>query len=893
MAAMTISKPTLPLEILSLIVDHLSAPDMISFARVSRRVCEMVCEDSRWVRRLRATGCWDEGEARRGAGGKRGSRQRVEDVGDRRGTKMDSNVVNGKGRPEAEVLFDASPKEVVYRNGIRSGGGVKRRGDVDGFEGVRFAAAAITDTGAAVRDPQEALQAVKRVRSIRGQARQEYGELYSAVGTFYHDAIVVERPMNAKLFNVYGMPEEQAQMLSQVRMLSWSDFSPGSAGRAEKIDEIFNVFDTSALLEFRQGYEYQDIRGRMRQYARVMHILNGGKSAVDLFLHDNRMIANKDKLGGAKDCVDYSMGYGSLSLEKVQAYFERLANAFEQEASVVNTVFVNKEEVLLRLLEQTGEVILRPFLRDILEDARMRGTSMYLKMISGTFAATKQLITENCLSTDSDEQVVVRAMGVVAKIYEPHLATYLAEELAGFKQKADQEIRQWDQALQEQSASTESFLMSNVNRQADKKDFMSSFRKVVMMPVNLLPSFSSPAAQKDHAKKLVDGEAAASLPPRSSTPNPLAVARSATPSLPVEAPTTELAAKAALMNTRLDNIKALFSIEVALNLVHAAKSSLERVAQFITLGGTPGSAAKQTAASIFITLLQTVGVRHVKTGFDTAISHLAQYNSRSSPTTSSPASVSRPQVASLTTFLELVNVGDLIQQMLDVFYESELVRLRISDRNDFLDPCLKQKKAFEALLDERVASGLSKGIDVLMEEVEYICATTQLPSDFNPNVFFDIGPTKTCNVVLDLVRTHTGMLTGATEKSLLDVFTGEIGLRLFQAVSKHIKRQRISTQGALPLISDLTAYNNYIVTFRNTDLNNYFTALREVSQIYLIEGKSDRDINEMASVISDGDRYKGIFTTEEVVEFAERRTDWLLVRSKVEKRVQGDGCVTM
>ena len=890
---MTISKPTLPLEILSLIVDHLSAPDMMSFARVSRIVCEMVYEDSRWIRRLRATGCWDEGEARRSAGGKRENRQKMEDGGNRRGTMMDSNVVNGKGRPEAEVLFDASPRKVALRNGMKSGGGLGRRGDADGFESVKYAAPEGIEHGAVVRDPKDALQAMKRARSIRGHAKQEYGKLYSAIGTFYHDALVVEKPMNAKLFKVYELPEEQAQMLSQVRMLSWSDLSPGSGMRAEKIEEIISVFDMSALLEFRQGYEYRDIQGRMRQYARVMHILNGGKSAVDLFLNDNRMIVNKDQIGGVNDCMDYSMGYSSLSLEKVQAYFERLANAFEQEAGVVHTVFVNKEEVLLRLLEQTGEMILRPFLKDVLEDARMRGTSMYLRMISGTFAATKQLIMENCLSKDSEEQVVVRAMGVVETIYEPHLETYLAEELAGFKQKADQEIRQWDQALQEQSASTESFLMSNVNRQADKKDFMSSFRKVVMMPVNLLPSFSSPAVQKDHEKKLVDGEPSASLTPRPSTPNPLAVTRSATPSLPAEAPTTELAAKAALMNTRLDNIKGLFSIEVALNLVHAAKSSLERVAQFITLGGSPGSAAKQTAASIFIILLQTVGVRHVKTGFDTAISHLAQYNSRNSPTASSPASAIRPQVAPLTTFLELVNVGDLIQQMLDVFYESELVRLRISDRNDFLDPCLKQKKAFEALLDERVASGLSKGIDVLMEEVEYISATTQLPSDFNPNVFFDIGPTKTCNMVLDLVRTHTSMLTGATEKSLLDVFTGEIGLRLFQAVSKHIKRQRISTQGALPLISDLTAYNNYIVTFRNTDLNNYFTALREVSQIYLIEGKSDRDINEMASVISDGDRYNGIFTTEEVVEFAERRTDWLAVRSKVEKRVQGDGCVVM
>ena len=30
----------------------------------------------------------------------------------------------------------------------------------------------------------------------------------------------------------------------------------------------------------------------------------------------------------------------------------------------------------------------------------------------------------------------------------------------------------------------------------------------------------------------------------------------------------------------------------------------------------------------------------------------------------------------------------------------------------------------------------------------------------------------------------------------------------------------------------------------------------------------------MATIIADGDRYKGIFNVEEVLEFAERRNDW-------------------
>jgi recyclin-1 len=137
------------------------------------------------------------------------------------------------------------------------------------------------------------------------------------------------------------------------------------------------------------------------------------------------------------------------------------------------------------------------------------------------------------------------------------------------------------------------------------------------------------------------------------------------------------------------------------------------------------------------------------------------------------------------------------------------------------------------------------------------------------------------------------MLHGATEKTLLDVFVGEVGLRLFGALCKHIKRQRISTVGAIPLISDMTLYANYIAGFKNPDLNNYFVALREVAQIFLVGGEKERDIKEMAGVISDGERFRGVFPVEEVVEFAERRADWLVVRARVERRVQGDNCVVM
>lgn len=345
------------------------------------------------------------------------------------------------------------------------------------------------------------------------------------------------------------------------------------------------------------------------------------------------------------------------------------------------------------------------------------------------------------------------------------------------------------------------------------------------------------------------------------------------------------------MNSKLEGIRSLFSIEVALNLVHAAKSSLERAAQFVQLGGEAGKAAQQQCEAIFVLLLQILGTRHVKAGFDKAVDHLSNYNPRES------TGHSEPGVQPLVTFLELVNVGDLIQQILDVFYEQELIGANLTDRNDFLDAANKEKKKFEQMLDERVAAGLNKGIDVLMEEVEYTFATMQLPTDFNPapladakHQTLDIGPSETAKRIADLVSSHTRMLVGSTDKSMLDVFNQEVGLRLFTALCKHLKRQRISVDGSIKLISDMTHYFTCIETLKNQDLLLYFTALRELSQIYLIDPS---DSKELATIIADGDRFHGIFRAEEVYEFAERRADWYQVKRSVERAMYGIGCVVM
>ena len=522
---------------------------------------------------------------------------------------------------------------------------------------------------------------------------------------------------------------------------------------------------------------------------------------------------------------------GSITLAPSVEFFERLSTAVNKQKEVTSQVFPPSVDAFAPFLEQVAERIVAEYVTVLLDETHERSIELYLKAASGLFDQLLQCQTR----IDSNS---------LSKVFEAHIDLYLQEELHFFTKASDDEVGQWEKRLSEQDASAEFF--SSINRQADKRDFLSSFKKVVMMPVNVV---AMPFTQSKSA-----------------------------------VPTAELAAKAAILHAKLENIRSLFSLEIALNLVHMAKSSLERAARFVDMGGQYGEEAREQCEMIFVHLLQLLGTRHIKSGFDKAVDRLSKYNARE-------VTEHHSGVPPLVMFLELVNVGDLIQQMIDVFYEQELIATKLTDRNDFLDPAVKAKKRFEQMLDERVAAGLNKGIDVLMAEVEYLCATTQKPTDFDPTSdVSEVGTTETAERVVEIVSAHTKMLVGSTDKTMLDVFNQEVGLRLFGALCKHLKRQRISVDGSMRLISDMSHYFGYIQDLRNHDLLTYFKALRELAQIYLI---GPGDAKEMAAIIADGDRFLGVFRAEEVYEFAQRRADWYQVKGKVEKAMYGAGCIVM
>ncbi|KAK9333397.1 exocyst complex component Sec10-like protein [Lipomyces starkeyi] len=767
------------------------------------------------------------------------------------------------------------------------------------------------------------LNVLETVHSIPGYARHEFARVYKLLAPLYFDLTRPARvsQFEPQVFKIYRTPELQALVLRTLIQFSNALTDDDADEQRQRLYGITEIFENAAIRELETGLDAQDYEGRARRYAKVLTMLNGGNTAVQAFIQRSKLLLST-VTPGTSTCflVDEKSGQIKVDLEPVKTFLRHLSDGILKEASIIGKVFSGKNDVIekatLNIVERVIEDILGDYCLVLVDRSHEIDLDLYLQVVSGTYEALLQFAYSLLLEDpDTDDKALREALrqfhlsvhAIIDRIYEQHVDLYLQEELDRFRAKCDGEVSRFDRKAAQQEQEQETILRNKYREMAilqdisgaEKFDFLTSFKKVLFLPVVAIGSpVMHPSSSSSRASSSMKDDTSEKLSTQTST----------TSKEPL--PSTELAANAAILNSRLASIRNLFSLEVALDLIQAARESIERTALFALFEGQTGEEAKEQCQLIFTALLEFLGFHHIQNGFERALSHLTEY--RPPTTTDGGGEGERPQqVEPLVTFLELVNVGDLIQQMVDVFYEKELISRKFLDRTDFLSPAVKEKRRFEQMLDEHVALGLNRGIDVLIEQVNYFLATYQRPNEFNVNndtvtanlashdsQFFDsrLGPTEAAIKVVNTVSSHTKLLNGNTDKTTLDVFLQEVGLRLYSSIGKHIKRQTIAVDGgAVLLISDLNYYYRFVETsLRQRPLLPYFAALREIAQLYLIDAKSAREIGIVMSDVVQ--KFAGIVTAEDVLEYVQRRADWILVKRDVEKAVYGLGltdCLVM
>lgn len=752
-------------------------------------------------------------------------------------------------------------------------------------------------------------------------------KLFRVLGNYYYS--IVSRPtvhFEPVLFEAYRDPVQQAKLLSQ--LVCFSGIDPLEDNHEENINKLIStieIFQTTKLTEFDQAIKDNDLKCA-RDCSSVLVITGVGDSCVNRFI-DNCIANFKDFF--EPSTVYYLEKDRKFDMSSFQNKLSSLVATLNDISKTVDQVFTPDVPVLLPLFEKILEQIVMEFITSLMETLYEESTSLYLKTVPAIYSLFIDMCNNLQPCNNAGPDYIRRTKTAINDHFNSLISSYLNEELEVFSENAERQVISWTQDLRSEEQATESFLWSNVSTKVqDKKDFLTSFKKVLFMPVSVMGTSRDSVREKHQLSSSSSSLPSTSSNLKSQSPgqfdsiasssttslnsissNPTASrsvsraginGRSGTPPPSTVPPNTQLEAMIAVMNNKLEGIKTLFSLELAISLIAEAKNSTERMQYFVTGSGELSKLAKDKCECLFVELVNTLGGKHIKGGFDMAIERLNTYDPRQHRKIVSKEEESgqeRNAVEPLAIFAELVNIGDLIQQMIHTFFEEELATRKLVNRDDFLAPSVKAKKRFEQILDESVANGLNRGIDVLIDQVDFTFITLQLGSDYCPlpaNIAgdFDISPTNAAKKVVSLLSSHMWLLEGSTERSIIEVFQQEVSLRFFHSICKHLKRQIISIDGAIKLICDVNYYYDFIASLRQRQLLPYFAALKEIGQLFLIDA---RDAKALGQTLSDMSRFRGIFKPEEILEFVQRRQDWLLVKRDVEKVIYGIGvdCIVM
>ncbi|KAL2312501.1 F-box protein pof6 [Schizosaccharomyces pombe] len=705
-------------------------------------------------------------------------------------------------------------------------------------------------------------------------ARLDYIKVWRALAPIYRNLAYASNTIDPIAFSAFRTPEEQSKVLKYlIRFGNSYPYGTYRQAMQNAILDMASLFEQACLDEFELGLHSRNL-DLLRRFSHVLHDFSGPNAYVSMYL-----AKQTDFVRSFFHFDPYSL-FISNNLEEIHINWNILESVvndtiklLESESKFSEATLPEPELVQVPYAKDILGNSLKDYVISICEHIGEEETELFLVFISGFYGLCKKFFS------------IPNGPALVDTIFQPQIDIFISQELHYFKTVGWSLVDQWDQKLEEKEDATECFFYKNVSQNTAKNNFLETFKNVMLLPVSLftIPSENNSAsnlAEKAIEQKEEEDPELSKLDAARFVPANIYVSKDRLKHLP----TTELAAQAAVLDSKLEGISTMFSLELALKIVHLCKVSLARAKVFMGTSVPQDDDIKGLSKDLFVQLLRELGQGHLKHGFDRAIEHLSSFDPR--------RDFSSNTVEPVVKFLELINVGDMIQQMMDSFFNEEMSPICVKD--DMFDPAIAEKKKFEQLLDERAAFGLHKGINVLIEHADFLLETKTPMNLFSDqtigSITNTIEPTAAAKNVVQFLGFHMRILVGRADREILDVFYKEVGMRLFDSLTRYIKSHKFSVDGGLKLLSDCNLYYEFIHSLHQSSLLPYFKTLKEVAHLFIIDGKNAEEIGKLAT---DTSRFSSAFHTEEVYEILHSRIDWLNIKYEVDKVIHGLACCIM
>lgn len=707
-------------------------------------------------------------------------------------------------------------------------------------------------------------------------------------------------------------PLKQTRILNFIKKYNFSN--KNDIETFTRIETNFNIlreiFINSVLKESELNYQSNNLAAVAR-FMKILLISNEESNAIEFFKSKADLppsltvLPSNDELFWAEQPREEDSGGSTVifNSKNLDTFLNQLRDFLNEKIKLADILFKDEFPVILQFIESFIQDILLDILNNILlsysEFLKENGKDSkanYECVPELYFTFIKKFDTElnDSVNAGANFRKVVRDL---LNLYlEPFVVNYMNQTTRVFESLINSQLANYDTQVQdkqrEQNAKIYNTLKDQTDASSASNNELPNDLSIITETSKTVPEADSKPStihQSVHSTDISNDK----LDFLSSFTKIFKFSNNENQRLKQQ---LQLAYNLNLISNNLQNIKSLISLDLCYKILQETSEKTDQIYKFHTIESLL-PLIKLRCQEIFKILITQLNKNHVKPAFEKAILLLQKYNPNEIEqieikfNSLSPANT---QVEPLVQFTELINIGDIILQMISIFYKNELIPKKIIDKNkDFLNDVIQLKKNFETSIDDFVAEGLNIGINKLMDEISFLFKTLQLPDDYNPpppsrnSPIRDIKPTKCAIRVVELLSNHCFLLTGATDKGTIDVYQQEIGERFFNEIVKHLKKCFISTEGAIWLICDLNYFYDFIANkLKQKNVVPYFVGLKSIGQLYIISGK---DSKELGKLISDLGKFNGIFTQEEIYEFVQRRSDWVRVRKDVEKVMYGLG----
>ncbi|CAI6806084.1 CNT_HP2_G0028760.mRNA.1.CDS.1 [Saccharomyces cerevisiae] len=707
-------------------------------------------------------------------------------------------------------------------------------------------------------------------------------------------------------------PLKQTKILNFIKKYNFSN--KNDIETFTRIETNFNIlreiFINSVLKESELNYQSNNLAAVAR-FMKILLISNEESNAIEFFKSKADLppsltvLPSNDELFWAEQPREEDSGGSTVifNSKNLDTFLNQLRDFLNEKIKLADILFKDEFPVILQFIESFIQDILLDILNNILlsysEFLKENGKDSkanYECVPELYFTFIKKFDTElnDSVNAGANFRKVVRDL---LNLYlEPFVVNYMNQTTRVFESFINSQLANYDTQVQdkqrEQNAKIYNTLKDQTDASSASNNELPNDLSIITETSKTVPEADSKPStihQSVHSTDISNDK----LDFLSSFTKIFKFSNNENQRLKQQ---LQLAYNLNLISNNLQNIKSLISLDLCYKILQETSEKTDQIYKFHTIESLL-PLIKLRCQEIFKILITQLNKNHVRPAFEKAILLLQKYNPNEIEqieikfNSLSPANT---QVEPLVQFTELINIGDIILQMISIFYKNELIPKKIIDKNkDFLNDVIQLKKNFETSIDDFVAEGLNIGINKLMDEISFVFKTLQLPDDYNPpppsrnSPIRDIKPTKCAIRVVELLSNHCFLLTGATDKGTIDVYQQEIGERFFNEIVKHLKKCFISTEGAIWLICDLNYFYDFIANkLKQKNVVPYFVGLKSIGQLYIISGK---DSKELGKLISDLGKFNGIFTQEEIYEFVQRRSDWVRVRKDVEKVMYGLG----